>query len=136
MIASVALASGDARWRNGIGQFNGGGFPIQRKTASSKARIFRCASCDGYGWFDDDFGGESGDCDWCAGVGYVYRRDGRDTAIPKADFEAVADELERLEHERLRELGYQGAAKKPWQQTIRKDTQLGRNPYSDGDRGR
>lgn len=53
--------------------------------------------------------------------------------IPKADFEAVADELERLEQERLRELGYQGAARKPWQQQIRKDTRLGRNPYSGGD---
>lgn len=107
--------------------------PIKRKAGSSEPSILRCASCDGFGWFDDHFGGESAVCDWCAGVGYVYRRDGRDSAIPKADFEAVADELERLEHERLRELGYQGAAKKPWQQKIRKDTQLGRNPYTEND---
>ena len=106
---------------------------MNRKAASPRASIIRCASCDGFGWFDDEFDGESADCDWCAGVGYVYRRDGRDSAIPKADFAAVADELERLEHERLRELGYQGAAKKPWQQEIRKDTQLGRNPYAGGD---
>lgn len=96
-------------------------------------RIIRCVSCEGFGWFDDDFGGESAECDWCAGVGYVYQHDGRDAPIPKADFEAVAEELERLERERLRELGYQGAARKPWQQQIRKNTQLGRNPYGDGD---
>ncbi len=106
---------------------------MEKKSAAPKASIVRCASCDGFGWFDDDFGGESADCDWCAGVGYVYRLDGRDAAIPKADFEAVAEELERLELERLRELGYQGAARKPWQQRIRKDTQLGRNPYAGGD---
>ena len=101
---------------------------------SPTASIVRCASCDGFGWFEDDFSGASADCDWCAGVGYVYRRDGRDSAIPQADFEVVADELEGLEHERLRELGYQGAAKKPWQQQIRKDTRLGRNPYAHGER--
>ena len=106
---------------------------MSQKAASPRASIIRCASCDGFGWFDDEFDGESADCEWCAGVGYVYRRDGRDAAIPKADFAAVADALERLEHERLRELGYQGAAKKPWQQEIRKDTQLGRNPYTGGD---
>ncbi len=106
---------------------------IKNIPASPKPSIVRCASCDGYGWFEDDFGGDSAYCDWCAGVGYVYHRDGRDSAIPKADYEAVADELEGLEQKRLRELGYQGAAKKPWQQQIRKDTQLGRNPYADGD---
>ncbi len=104
------------------------------KATSSRPTIIRCVSCDGFGWFDDDFGGDSADCDWCAGVGYVYQSGGRDSTIPRADFEAVADELERLEHERLRELGYQGAAKKPWRQHIRKDTQLGRNPYDDADR--
>ncbi len=100
---------------------------------SPKSSIVRCPSCEGFGWFVDDFGGESADCDWCVGLGYVYRHDGRDSAIPKADFETVAEELEALEHERLRELGYQGAAKKPWQQQIRTNTQLGRNPYNDGD---
>lgn len=95
-------------------------------------RIIRCVSCDGFGWFEDDFSGESEDCDWCAGAGYVYRDgDGRDRPIPQADYASVADELERLELERLRALGYQGSARKPWQQAIRKDTQLGRNPYHD-----
>ncbi len=94
------------------------------------AQIIRCLSCDGFGWFEDDFGGESEHCDWCAGVGYVYRdADGRDAQIPRADYATVADELERLELERLRELGYQGAARKPWQQAIRRDTRLGRDPY-------
>ncbi len=95
-------------------------------------RIIRCASCDGFGWFEDEFSGEVEDCDWCAGAGYVYRDGtGRDSPIPPADYAAVADELERLELERLRELGYQGSAKKPWQQAIRKDTRLGRDPYDD-----
>ena len=43
-------------------------------------------------------------------------------------FQVRAEKLERL-----RELGYQGAARKPWQQQIRKDTQLGRNPYQEDD---
>ena len=95
-------------------------------------RIVRCASCDGFGWFEDDFSGETEDCDWCVGAGYVYRDEaGRDLPIPKSDYVAVAAELERLELERLRELGYQGSAKKPWRQGIRKDTQLGRDPYRD-----
>ena len=96
--------------------------------------IIRCASCDGFGWFEDEFSGESEDCDWCVGAGYVYRDEaGRDRPIPKADYSAVAEELERLEVERLREMGYQGGARKPWQQAIRKDTHLGRNPYSGDD---
>ena len=94
-------------------------------------QIIRCVSCDGFGWFEDDFSGEAEDCDWCRGVGYVYRDDaGRDLPIPEADYAALAETLEGLELERLREMGYRGAAKKPWQQTIRKDTHLGRNPYS------
>lgn len=102
------------------------------KAASRK--IIRCVSCDGFGWFEDEFSGEAVDCDWCAGAGYVYRDGaGRDTPIPRADYASVADELERLELERLRELGYQGGARKPWQQAIRKDTRLGRNPYRDED---
>lgn len=96
--------------------------------------VARCASCDGFGWHEDEFSGEAEDCDWCAGVGYVYRdAGGRDTAIPKTDFSALAEELENLELERLREMGYEGAARKPWQQAIRRDTHLGRNPYGDGD---
>lgn len=83
--------------------------------------VVRCASCDGYGWLDDE---ESGvvDCDWCAGVGYVYRDEqGIDRRIPASDYEALAETLEALETERLRELGYTGSAKKPWQQAIRKE---------------
>lgn len=94
--------------------------------------IVRCISCDGFGWFEDDFSGEAEDCDWCGGVGYVYRTaNNTDAKIPRADLETVSEELERLETIRMRELGYQGNAKKPWQQDIRKDTQLGQNPYED-----
>ena len=97
-------------------------------------KIARCASCDGFGWFEDDLSGQAEDCDWCGGIGYVYRdARGRDAPIPKGDFAAVADELERLEAERLREIGYRGSAKKPWQQVIRKGSQLGQNPYSADD---
>ena len=93
-------------------------------------KIVRCISCDGFGWFEDDFTGQVEDCDWCAGVGYVYRADDEtDSPIPKTDFETLAEELEQLEVERLRELGYQGQAKKPWQQEIRKGKTLGTNPY-------
>jgi len=95
-------------------------------------KIVRCISCDGYGWFEDEFSGEVEDCDWCGGVGYVYRDENdTDKHIPKADFVKVANTLERLESQRMRELGYEGEAKKPWQQDIRKDTQLGQNPYDD-----
>lgn len=95
-------------------------------------QIIRCISCEGFGWFEDDFSGEVEECDWCKGVGYVYRdEDNKDSPIPPADFEAVHDELEQLETDRMRDMGYQGQAKKPWQQTIRKDTRLGQNPYKD-----
>lgn len=98
-------------------------------------KIIRCASCDGFGWFENEFTGETDDCDWCAGVGYVYRdAAGRDQRIPRSDFSRLSDELEQLEIERLREMGYSGEAKKPWQQGIRKDTNLGRDPYS-GEKG-
>ena len=99
-------------------------------------KITRCVSCEGYGWFEDDFSGEAEDCDWCRGVGYVYRDEaGRDAPIPKADFDKVAGELEALETERLREMGYSGEARKPWQQAIRKATSLGNNPYNEEDAG-
>ena len=92
--------------------------------------IIRCASCDGFGWFEDETG-VGVDCDWCAGAGYVYRDEaGRDLPIPQEAYPQVAAELEALEEERLRELGYQGGAKKPWQQQIRRGTQLGRDPYA------
>lgn len=96
---------------------------------SEDRRIVRCASCEGFGWFEADAFSEASECDWCAGAGYVYRRAGRDLIIPRADYALIADELEALELERLRELGYQGEAKKPWRQAIRKDTRLGSDPY-------
>lgn len=94
-------------------------------------KIVRCMSCDGYGWYEDDFSGEVEDCSWCAGVGYVYREGDTDSRIPASDFAQIADELEALEVQRLRELGYQGSAKKPWQQDIRKGTKLGQKPDED-----
>jgi hypothetical protein len=81
--------------------------------------IVECASCEGYGWQDDENGGVV-DCDWCGGVGYVYRDEkGVDRRIPARDFEAVGDRLEALEVARLRRLGYSGSAKKPWEQAVR-----------------
>jgi hypothetical protein len=83
-------------------------------------QIVRCVSCDGYGWLDDDEG--EVDCDWCGGVGYIYRdNQGIDRHIPASDYAAVAETLEAMETQRLREMGYSGSAKKPWQQAIRKE---------------
>lgn len=82
--------------------------------------IVRCVSCDGYGWFEDD-DGSAQDCDWCGGVGYVYRdSNGVDRRIPESDYPQVAGRLEQLEIQRLREIGYTGEAKHPWQQAIRR----------------
>lgn len=82
--------------------------------------VVRCISCDGYGWFEDDFTGEPTDCDWCNGTGYVYRdAEGVDHKIPQADYGKVADSLEKLEAQRLREMGYTGEAKHPKNQDIR-----------------
>ncbi|NWF68573.1 MAG: hypothetical protein HXY40_05765 [Chloroflexi bacterium] len=81
--------------------------------------IARCESCNGYGWVEDEFTGETGDCDWCKGTGYVYRENGIDRPIPESDYGKVADTLERLEEARMREIGYSGQAKKPWEQAIR-----------------
>ncbi|MBZ0298290.1 MAG: hypothetical protein K8J31_01035 [Anaerolineae bacterium] len=82
-------------------------------------QIVRCVSCEGYGWFEED--GQTGDCDWCGGVGYVYRDERSvDHKIPAADYGAVADTLEKLEIQRLRDMGYTGQAKKPWDQAIRR----------------
>lgn len=99
--------------------------------------IVRCPSCDGYGWFDDDMMGDGGqECDWCGGIGYVYRaQDGTDAPIPRADYARLADELEALERERLREMGYQGEAKKPWEQDVRQGTRGGINPYEEDAEG-
>lgn len=85
--------------------------------------IVRCAACDGYGWLDDDEEGasaESAECRWCGGIGYVYRDErGIDRRIPESDYEQQAERLEQLELERLREIGYTGTAKKPWEQAVR-----------------
>jgi hypothetical protein len=81
--------------------------------------IKRCPSCSGYAWIEDD-DGRAVDCDWCGGVGYVYRdASGVDHRIPATDYGKVADTLEKLEIERMRDLGYSGDAKKPWEQAIR-----------------
>jgi hypothetical protein len=82
--------------------------------------VVRCVSCDGYGWIEDDDGLVS-DCDWCGGVGYVYRdQNGVDRRIPESDYPAVADTLERLEQERMRDLGYTGTSKHPNEQDVRR----------------
>lgn len=92
--------------------------------------IVRCAACDGYGWVDDDENdGESGaksagtlECVWCVGVGYVMRGDdGIDRPIPASELGRYTAELEALERERLREMGYTGEAKHPNEQPIRKE---------------
>ncbi|MCS6834842.1 MAG: hypothetical protein NZ750_02350 [Anaerolineae bacterium] len=93
-------------------------------------RVVRCPSCDGYGWSEDDFSGQAADCDWCGGVGYVYRRpDSTDQPIPRADLDSLSEILEALELERLREMGYSGTAKRPWEQEVRRGTRGGQNPY-------
>jgi hypothetical protein len=74
--------------------------------------IVRCPSCDGYAWVEAE-DGTAEDCDWCGGVGYVYREaDDVQRRIPEADYGRVAAALERLEIERLREIGYTGQAKR------------------------
>lgn len=85
-------------------------------------KVIRCPSCDGYGWFEVDFDGTATDCDWCDGTGYIYRdENGVDHKIPEADYGKVADQLEKLEAERMKEMGYTGAAKHPSQQAIRQE---------------
>lgn len=96
--------------------------------------IVRCISCNGFGWVNDDFTNEVIDCDWCAGIGYVYRdADGVDSRIASDDLKKpeISQQLEALETERMHEMGYSGEAKKPWQQDIRKGTQGGINPYEE-----
>ncbi|MBE2272103.1 MAG: hypothetical protein IAE80_27965 [Anaerolinea sp.] len=84
--------------------------------------VVRCAACDGYGWIDDEETHAEIECKWCGGIGYVYRDErGVSRRIPESDYTALADTLERLEVERLREIGYTGAPKKPWEQEIRKN---------------
>jgi hypothetical protein len=83
--------------------------------------IVRCPSCEGFGWCEDEEG-EAQDCEWCAATGYVYRdAQGVDRKIPTTDYAQVAEQLEQLETERLREMGYQGQARKPWEQIIRQE---------------
>lgn len=83
--------------------------------------VVRCASCDGYGWTEDEFTGEIADCDWCGGTGYVYRdSSGLDHKIPEHDYGRVADTLEQLEAQRLREMGYTGSARHPADQPVRR----------------
>ncbi len=96
--------------------------------------IVRCVSCDGFGWSEDDFSGEVEDCAWCGGVGYVYRDAAEvDYKIPQDDLVKtdISAKLEALDVQRMQEMGYQGEAKKPWEQSIRKGTQGGVNPYDD-----
>lgn len=91
--------------------------------------IVRCLSCDGYGWHEDDFTGETEDCTWCGGTGYMYElADGTQQQIPDTDYGKVADQLEALEQQRMRELGYKGEAKPPWEQDIRRGTVGGIHP--------
>ena len=100
---------------------------------SDEMEIVRCEACDGYGWLDDEETGE-GECRWCGGIGYVYRdAQGIDRRIPAADYERQAERLEALEMERLRELGYSGASKKPWEQDVRKGTKLGNRPDAESE---
>jgi hypothetical protein len=83
--------------------------------------IARCPSCEGYGWVSDFEEGDQ-DCAWCAGIGYVYRDErGTDRPIPVSDLPGLVEQLEALELARLREIGYTGAAKKPWEQAIRQE---------------
>ena len=83
--------------------------------------IVQCVSCEGFGWFEDE-DGQTQDCDWCGGIGYTYRDANRvDRRIPVSDYEALAAQLEQLETERLRAMGYTGEAKKPWEQKIRQN---------------
>lgn len=84
------------------------------------AAIVACPSCEGYGWFEDEIVGEVEECDWCAGVGYIYRdANGVDHPIPPSDWGRVAEQLEKLESQRLHDMGYTGSAKKPWEQAVR-----------------
>ncbi len=102
---------------------------IRKHIGAIIMQIIRCPSCEGYGWHTDEFTGEATDCAWCSGVGYVYQNaDGVQHPIPPDDYGAVSDQLEALEQDRMRELGYQGEAKPPWEQAIRKGTRGGLHP--------
>lgn len=99
-----------------------------------RMKIVRCLSCDGFGWTQDDLSDEHEDCEWCGGIGYTYRNANQvDQIIPQADLHLpdVSQELEALETERMREMGYQGTARRPWDQAIRRGTTGGVNPYEE-----
>ncbi|MBL8133602.1 MAG: hypothetical protein JNL42_17195 [Anaerolineae bacterium] len=102
----------------------------------------RCAACDGYGWVeqdaDDAMGVAEGDagseCAWCGGIGYVLQDErGVSRRIPEDQLAAHSETLERLELERLRQIGYSGEARKPWQQQIRleRGDRIARPPAQD-----
>jgi hypothetical protein len=96
--------------------------------------IIRCPSCDGFAWVEDDFSGASEDCDWCGAIGYLYHDDkGLDHKISRDDLKKteISTKLESLEKARLREMGFTGEAKTPWEQDVRKGTQGGVNPYEE-----
>lgn len=84
--------------------------------------IVQCPSCEGYGWFNDEFDDSVVDCDWCNGTGYVYRDENNiDHRIPPEDYGKVAEILENLEQNRLQDMGYSGQAKHPNEQEVRQN---------------
>jgi hypothetical protein len=109
----------------------------ESKSTPQSMQIVRCVSCDGYGWEIDDFTGDAVDCSWCDGTGYLYRDSaGVDHRIPATDYGKVQAQLERLEQDRLREMGYSGTARHPDEQPIRRsNTALEDADSSDNDPG-
>lgn len=96
-------------------------------------QIVRCPSCEGYGWVQDELEDGEQDCDWCDATGYLYQdAKGIQRRIPLADYGNVANQLEALEQQRMRELGYQGSPKPPWEQTVRTGTKGGQKPPPKG----
>ena len=85
----------------------------------------RCPSCDGYGWFAAETAQDTTeDCGWCGGLGYVLRDErGVDRPIPPAEYGQLAETLERMDEQRLREMGYRGEAKAPPRPPDRADKQ-------------
>ncbi len=84
--------------------------------------IVRCVSCDGYGWLEEN--GMVEECDWCGSIGYVFRDAQRiDHQITEPNDPVIAEKLESLERQRMRELGYTGEARHPAEQQIRRRKQ-------------
>jgi hypothetical protein len=99
-------------------------------------QIVRCISCDGYGWFREEYEDEAEECDWCGGIGYVFRdASGIDQRILPEQLvdPSISALLEQMETERMQQMGYRGEARKPWEQRIRQGTRGGINPYQDSD---